>query len=127
MLGYILLASPLIMQSRILTGMVHNQRLAPLGPIRRRQRRILGQSRIHIQVVNLVLAQNPKRLTRKHLDGVEVGQLEGQHAHGAGGAIEVEGVDGGGGGLRVPCTEDDSVGLGLLEELFEGFEALNRH
>lgn len=106
--------------------MVHDERLAPLGPVRAGLLRAVADARVEKQVVQPVITQLRTRLAGEGADAAQVAELEGQDVEGVGLAVEGEGVVGLAGALGVARAEDDPVGLGLLEELLDGLEALLR-
>ena len=104
--------------------MVDNEGLAPLGAMRARLLGAVADGRVEQHVVDLVLPELLERLPSEGLDVAQVVELERQHGDGVGVAVVGESVVGLLGALRVAGAEDDSIGLGLLEELADGLEAL---
>ena len=111
-------------QKNALTVMVHDQRLAPLGTVRPGLVRRVGDGGIEHEIVDLICSQLLQRLPREPPHVAQAGQLERADGDGVGDAVVVEGGVGGLGALGVAGAEDEAVGLGLLEELLAGFEAL---
>lgn len=107
-------------------GVVHNDRLAPLAAVRTGVLGAIADAGVKKEVINGVLADLGKGLFGKGLNVAQVVELQGQDSEGVGGAVEGEGVVGLLGCLGVAGTKNDAVGLGLLEELADGFEALVR-
>lgn len=106
------------------TQVVHDIRLAPLGPERAFPIGTLDEHRVEQQVVDLVLTQTLQCLLGERADILHVRQLERQHRQAVARGIELELVIG---RLRARCVaraEDDLVRLSLREELLDGFEAL---
>lgn len=108
----------------LLTQMVNNVRLAPLGPARPGLFGAVADASVEQQVVDLGPSQLRQRPLGKRLDTLEVQQVEREDAHGVRRGVILDGVVGRLRGGGVPGAEDDPVGLGLLEELLDGFEAL---
>lgn len=54
----------------------------------------------------------------------EIGEFEGEDGQVVFGFVVGETVEGGLGAGDVACAEEEGVGLGVGEELFDGFEAL---
>lgn len=107
---------------RRLTKVVDDSSLAPARAVRAGPLGALNHARVEQEVVDGV--DLFEGLAGKGLDRAQVGEVEGQDGERVGGAVELEAVIGGGGGGGVARAEDDPVGLGLLEELLDGLEAL---
>lgn len=105
-----------------LTKMVHNSRLAPLPG--RLLVRGFEHAGIQEQIINLAAGDTVQRLLSKSLDRFQVGQLEGQYGHGIGRLVVLKTGNGITGGFDVSRSEDDFVRGGLLQELFQHFQAL---
>lgn len=86
----------------------------------------IADTRIEEKVVNWILTDLGEGLFGEGLDVAQVVELQGQDRDGVGGAVEAERVVGFLGALGVAGAENDAVGLGLLEELTDGLEALVR-
>lgn len=104
--------------------MIHNEALAPLGPVGTLLLGILCDCGAKEQVVEAVLAQLLQGLLGERLDAPEVVELAREDGDGAGGAVVAEGVKVLLGALRVAGAEDDPVRLSLAEELLDGLETL---
>ena len=94
--------------------MVDNNRLAPLGSMKPSYVRALDHAGIHQEVVDLFLAYLLQHLLGKAFDGLEVGEVKGQHRHRIGGAVKLELVKRGIGGLGISCAKNDPIGLRML-------------
>ena len=84
----------------------------------------IGDGGVQQQIVDLVLTELLQRPLGKRLDALEIVELTLHDIDGVGRAVELESVIVLLGSLRVPGAEDDLVGLSLLEELLDSFEAL---
>lgn len=108
----------------VMRSVVHNKRLAPFATVGTGLLSAIGDTGVEKEVVDGVLADLGEGLFGEGLDVAQVVELQGQDGERVGGAVKGEGVVGLLGALGVAGAEDDAVGLGLLEELADGFEAL---
>jgi hypothetical protein len=104
--------------------MIHHIWLAPLGAVGAGTLGPLYHAGVEHEVVQPGPAQLVEGLLRKGLDRLEVRELEGQHCEAVGLGVELELVVGLLGSLRVPRAEDESVRLGLGQQLFYELETL---
>ena len=104
--------------------MVHNIALAPLAPKSVLLLRCVADCRAQQEIVDLARSKLTESLRRERLDLLDVGAVKLQDGNGVARAVVVDGVKG---ALRpgdVPRAEDDSVWLGLGEELADDLETL---
>lgn len=104
--------------------MVHNVALAPLAPKLVLLLRRTAHTGAQKQVIKLVGAEFAEGLRGERLDLLEVRAVKLQNGDGVAGAVVVERFVRALGAGDVPRAEDDSVGLGLGEELADDLEAL---
>jgi hypothetical protein len=72
------------------------------------------------------LTQLLQGLLRKSFDAAQVGVVQVEDVQNMGCAVIAEVIKGGLGNRRVTRTDDEAVGLRLVEQLLDGFEALWR-
>lgn len=112
------------MDGRMRTQVIHDIRLAPLCRVGGGDRGGPDAAGVQQQVVDLARAQLGQRLLRERPHIAQVAQLERQQAQAVLAGVVGEPVERALQARRVPGAEDELVGLGLLQELLDGFKPL---
>lgn len=124
LVDYQIRTGSLILRKAPLTEVVNHIPITPLRSIRTWPIRIIKRTSSQEQIIDLIRTKLGKSLLSKDLHTTQTLQVKRKNMNRVRGRVEVERVVCSLGGLGVSGTEDESVRLGLLEELLDGLEAL---